>query len=109
MQIQQFEADIAKLHKGLEISKTTYQTCLKNYTDQCGTFALSLIVLLRSPSCTDAASVRAAVSEELRNAIKEKDFELREAVESTEAMRSDAEKVRFQCSLGLYRSPLTSV
>ncbi|KAL7418041.1 hypothetical protein BDY24DRAFT_8510 [Mrakia frigida] len=68
IQIQTFESDIGKLHRSLESQKATYSTLLKNYTEQCG------------------------VSEELRNAIRLKDIELREAQENIDVMKSDVEK-----------------
>jgi regulator of replication initiation timing len=70
LNLRQFEADIANLHKSLERSKTQYSSMVKLHQEQTTT------------------------SEELRNAIREKDLEAVAARETIDGLRSDADKVQ---------------
>lgn len=69
LNLRQFETDIANLHKLLERSKTQYSSMVKLHQEQTTT------------------------SEELRNAIREKDLEAVAARETVDGLRSDADKV----------------
>lgn len=68
--VWQFEAEIATLHKALDRSKASYQALVKMHHEQM------------------------QASEDLRNAVRERDVEAVEARETIDGLRADGEKVR---------------
>lgn len=69
-QIQIMEAEISKLQKNLDSSKALYSSLNKQYIEQCSTFHVVTFRYLRFNRCLGEA-------EKLRNALRQKDQEIK--------------------------------